>query len=271
MTASKVPRIVKRMAEAILPARAAVALKSVASRNTQAEWLRANGYFAATETMISVYGTEVLHGPFAGMKYPRESLLSRNGTPLLLGAYEEELHPIINNIVSGQYDAIIDIGAAEGYYAVGLARKARSPVYAFEAEPRERRRCREMARLNGVERSVLLKRWCDPPALSRLAADKRCFVLSDCEGYEAELFAASSAEALRKSNVVVELHSNAGRDIGQVLCERFGATHSAEFISVTQRNPTDYPELATLKTFAELAVLEHREEGQQWLHLRSRI
>jgi hypothetical protein len=41
--------------------------------------------------------------------------------PKLLGCYEAELHGVIACALNTTYDTIIDIGCAEGYYAVGLA------------------------------------------------------------------------------------------------------------------------------------------------------
>jgi hypothetical protein len=68
-------------------------------------------------------GTTVLHGPFAGLMYPRDLLLAQADAPIakLLGTYEQELHPVFEEVIAKQPRTIIDIGAAEGYYAVGLA------------------------------------------------------------------------------------------------------------------------------------------------------
>lgn len=66
-------------------------------------------------------GGVILSGPFKGLMYPRESVGSA-WAPKLLGTYESELSPTIERIVSGGYRSVVDIGAAEGYYAVGLAK-----------------------------------------------------------------------------------------------------------------------------------------------------
>jgi hypothetical protein len=64
-------------------------------------------------------------GPFAGMKYLPgfcEGIL-----PKLLGSYEQELWPALHSIASLPIQAVINIGCAEGYYAVGLARLLPAP------------------------------------------------------------------------------------------------------------------------------------------------
>jgi hypothetical protein len=42
--------------------------------------------------------------------------------PKWLGTYELELHSIIKGILRAEYNTIIDIGSAEGYYSVGLGK-----------------------------------------------------------------------------------------------------------------------------------------------------
>src|SRR6185437_13753235 len=64
---------------------------------------------------------EVLNGPFKGLKFVGQSNIGVI-IPKWVGSYESQLHPIIESVVSaGDYQTIIDVGAAEGYYSVGLA------------------------------------------------------------------------------------------------------------------------------------------------------
>src|SRR5262245_41340678 len=65
----------------------------------------------------------VQRGPFAGMVYPDHAAVGSTLYPKLLGSYERELHQTVDDIVRLGYDTVVDIGAAEGYYAVGLAMK----------------------------------------------------------------------------------------------------------------------------------------------------
>src|SRR5438132_1427624 len=59
----------------------------------------------------------VIIGPFAGMR-----ILDQNPfLPYLLGTYELELHSVLERLLERNWDRIIDIGAAEGYYAIGLS------------------------------------------------------------------------------------------------------------------------------------------------------
>lgn len=67
-------------------------------------------------------GHIIKYGPFAGMNYD-VAASEGGGAPRLLGGYEASLAPIINDIVEAKPDLIIDVGCAEGYYAIGMARR----------------------------------------------------------------------------------------------------------------------------------------------------
>ena len=69
------------------------------------------------------FNGKVQTGPFAGMTIvPRFSWGDGDTASKLLGIYEDELHPIIMDAVKRKPDRVINIGCAEGYYAVGLSR-----------------------------------------------------------------------------------------------------------------------------------------------------
>lgn len=74
----------------------------------------------------------VFWGPFTGMIYVGSSVGSEY-CPKLLGTYESELHLIIEELCQKLFNTIINVGAAEGYYAIGMAIcNPQSRVIAFE-------------------------------------------------------------------------------------------------------------------------------------------
>ena len=67
----------------------------------------------------------VQSGPFRGMKIPREVSWGQGDViPKLLGlgTYEQELIPAIYKAIRRKPAVVYNVGCAEGYYAVGLAR-----------------------------------------------------------------------------------------------------------------------------------------------------
>jgi hypothetical protein len=221
------PRL-KSAAQFLLPDWVFSTVQSIRSRNYQRQLLREWGVEQATREMIGAYGLTVLRGPFQGMRYPRPSLASRDGIPILFATYEMELHPVIEEVASKKYDRIIDIGCAEGYYAVGFALRTGTPVYAFDCEPRERFFLRQMARLNGVAGQVHARSWCNASTLNNLVARRRCLVMADCEGYEYQLFQGKTIAALADSDLIMELHElESDADASGIMIERFRPTHQA--------------------------------------------
>jgi len=83
-----------------------------------------------------IYGDQeitVLNGPFKGIKYIDLSIGSKI-LPKLAGSYEEPIHKWINEIIEKNcYSTIINVGCAEGYYAVGFSKAiSKTKVLAFD-------------------------------------------------------------------------------------------------------------------------------------------
>ncbi len=261
-------KALKKVAQKLLPDQFYTQITSVRSRNYQRKFLQERGLLRLTEKMIERHGTSVLHGPFRGMIYPADSLLARNGTPKLLGSYESELHPSIAAIIAraDQYERLIDIGCAEGYYAVGLAFATQARVDAFDTEPRELAFCRDMAQLNGVSDRIDFRGWCDADYLASLR-DKRCFIISDCEGYEAQLFDERGVSGVNRSDLIIELHNVGGLDMPALMQTRFAATHDLHLIAPQPRDATQYDELEFLGDEAAKSISEFRSNSQSWAYL----
>jgi methylase of polypeptide subunit release factors len=119
------------------------------------------------------------------MAYPQAAAVGSALFPKLLGSYERELHPWIERICRGQYTEIIDVGCAEGYYAVGLARRLPNvKVYAYDIDADARQLCKAMARLNGIADRVTVRGACDAEELLSIPISGRGLIISDCGGYE---------------------------------------------------------------------------------------
>ena len=265
-------KVIKRLANLIFGDRLFARVMSIRSRNYQRRILEEKGLISISRRMVDKFGTRVLHGPFHGMVYPADSLVSRHGAPKLLGSYEQELHPVINEVIenAAEYELMVDIGCAEGYYAVGLALKTGKIVDAFDTEPREIAYCREMARQNKVENKVILHDWCGSRYLQGLE-DKRCFIISDCEGYEGTLFDAITVKSLKRCDLLIELHDLDGIIMSEVISDRFRNTHEIRLIPSVSPRVEQYDELEFLGDKAQAAIWEYRSDGQMWAHLSSRF
>src|SRR5436190_3634943 len=105
-------------------------------------------------TVIEAHGTRVQSGPFAGLDFLPGSAEGCH-VPKLLGCYERELHGVVEAAVATGYDDIVNIGSAEGYYAVGLARRCPTARhFAYDANPLAQQSCTALAARNGLAHRV---------------------------------------------------------------------------------------------------------------------
>ncbi|GAC1419496.1 MAG: hypothetical protein NVS1B13_02230 [Flavisolibacter sp.] len=174
---------------------------------------------------------KVLYGPFKGMKYPFFSSICSMLYPKLLGSYEKELQPFIESYCKDQYSEILDIGCAEGYYAIGLALKnPQSKVYAFDTDQNARNLCYEMAKANGVENRIEIKGSCSAEDLARFSFGKKGLIIADCEGYELSLFTRNNINNLKNCDVLIETHDFINIQITTYLYDIFQNTHDITIV-----------------------------------------
>jgi hypothetical protein len=175
------------------------------------------------------YGFTVRAGPFAGLTYPRSTVLRVPWfVSSLAGTFELELHPTIEALVRSRPRLFVNLGSAGGYYAVGMGlRLPGAKVIAYEADPHRARLCSRVARLNGV--NLDLRGLCTPQALAELDAEGAA-VICDVDGAEAELIDPDRVEWLRTATLLVEVHEAHAPGVTDKLRERLSPTHSLEWI-----------------------------------------
>jgi SAM-dependent methyltransferase len=213
-------------------------------------------------------GTTVAGGPFAGMAYvsvaTEGALIAR-----LLGVYESELHPHFEAFIAEGLDCVIDVGCAEGYYAVGLARRMPdTTVYAFDILETARAACAGMAVANGVRDRVLIGGEFRPEDFQRFAG-RRALVLVDAEGAEVDILDPARGPALAGMNIIVETHDVYRPGALSTLMERFSPTHDIQRVD---QDFKAYDQPAWIKDLNHLdqllTVWEWRQRPTPWLVMR---
>ena len=213
----------------------------------------------------------MIEGPFQGMHYI-DTAQSSAYIPKLLGIYERELTPQIEELISRQPVLIVDLGAAEGYYAVGLAMRIKNAqLIAFEMEQPGQAALKKMAQLNNVDSRVHIHGKCETPDLEKaLGNESNPVVVCDVEGDEEKLLDPAAVPGLRRSSILVELHDFLVPNITQTLFQRFEATHHIEHIWQESRSRDEFP-WRTLGTtllpgsYLDWSVSEWRPVRMAWL------
>ena len=216
----------------------------------------------------------VVDGPFAGMWYgiPVPHL------PAYLGTYELELRPLLAELAGSRFDVLLNVGAADGYYAIGLGRLwPAARVVAFEPIPAKRANVRRVASENGVAERLQVEGACTPERLDELTREaERTLVWIDVDGAEMDLLDPDLVPGLRRAEIVVELHEFLAPNARQILEARFAPTHDSQLVAGEDRRVEQFPlrgrfwRTALGRAAACEAMQERRSAPQDWLHLRPR-
>ena len=221
--------------------------------------------YALSRTYLTSVGEEIQMGPFAGMKYVSEQTEGAL-IPRLLGTYESELHPHIAAFAGEGLDCVIDVGCAEGYYAVGLARMMpQVTVYAHDIEEKARVACAGLAAKNGVGDRVVVGGEFQPEDFQKFAG-QRALVLVDAEDAEVDILQPDRGPALAGMNIIVETHDVYRRGALGTMMARFAPTH--DIVRVDQQTKSfEIPGWLEGMTHLDqlLAVWEWRQRPTPWL------
>jgi hypothetical protein len=219
--------------------------------------------------LMQAQGASVLSGPFAGMKLlPEVSWGDGDLPPKLLGCYEEELHPAIAKAVARGPSVVVNIGCAEGYYAVGMARMLpQARVFAFESDAGGQEICRLAGVANQVGTRLVVAGKCEIEALRQIIAQAdRPLLVVDCEGAELQLLDIAQVPEIRRCDMIIECHDFVNPRITSTLRERFATSHDIEEVLEGSRNPNKFNGLRGWGSMDRwLAVNEGRPVTMNWL------
>ncbi|MGB3466837.1 MAG: hypothetical protein WBA74_16270 [Cyclobacteriaceae bacterium] len=180
----------------------------------------------------------VLAGPFKGMKYISASTGSKL-YPKILGIYEKELEEVVTKLMERDYQKMINVGAAEGYFAVGFALKSGDiKVLAYEMEEKGRQNIKKLAALNNVLPKLEIKGECTVEELNKCVTADNLIVM-DVEGAEDFLLDPATCPALIRTDILLEVHENKVPGVEQRIRKRFSDTHDIEEIDAVARTEND--------------------------------
>ena len=172
---------------------------------------------------IAGVGT-VAGGPFAGLRYPQDIADSVTSPQLKRsGDYEKALVPVIAAEFNRKPPIFVDVGAAEGFYAVSGARLGIKTI-AYESSSLQRKALGRLAEAN--EADLDIRGHCR--RVPNLPDD--ALLLMDVEGAETQLLGGDTPRRLAGTTVIVELHEMFAPGVTARLHADFAATHSFESI-----------------------------------------
>ncbi len=223
-------------------------------------------------TLLQQQGTKVMQGPLEGLDFLQRSAEGCH-IAKLIGCYEQPLLPFIEQAIQAEYSTVLNIGCAEGYYAVGMAKRMpKTEVLAFDLDPSAREVCAELARKNSVSERVKVGALFATKDFDEYA-DQRALVLCDIEGAERDLLDTEAAPALQSMDLIVESHECLVPGITKTLMDRFRESHDITLVEddgqrQLGKTPPWFRGLSHLDQL--LAVWEWRSGPTPWLVMKAK-
>lgn len=217
----------------------------------------------------------IIRGHFQHVLLPPVfSWSSGDRVSMQLGFYEREVTEYLQK-VSGPSKIFIDVGAADGYFAVSLvAKRMFSKAICFEVSVESRRILCDNAVQNNVYEKIDIRGGASFDTLVRVIdqhadrLDKLVFLV-DIEGGEIELLSSQLLVTLSQSILVIEMHPRyVAEEVLADFKERCAINHDVSLIVSGARNPSEAPELDSwLDNDRWNVCSEGRYRGGLWLVL----
>ena len=209
--------------------------------------------YLLSQRLASSLNMTVAYGPFVGQELcPESSWSAADRGSMLLGLYESEVLDALVQLASGR-STLVDVGAADGYYAVGAVKSGLfSNAVCFEMTQAGRDVISINARRNHVEGQITVlgmagADFVDQIPNSAWSGASDAVFLFDIEGAEFDLLTPAVFEALRSSCLIVEIHEPMQMGGGRAeQLRRDGSTHfEIHEVMTGVRNLSGFPELAS--------------------------
>jgi len=216
----------------------------------------------------------VSQGPFQGMKLVEETFGSAL-LPKLVGTYELEIQKDLEEMLCRDYRCLIDIGAAEGYYAAGFATRLKgrgARILAYDISPESFGAVAQAAALNDVVGAIEMRGLCQHADFAAVESE-RCLVFCDIEGDAIQLLDPVSAPALNSCDIIVEVHDGSrASGIRDALTARFGGTHAIFRRTIRPRRHSELGRFRWMLTadLGQAAMHEGRTYGIEWLVMHAK-
>ena len=224
--------------------------------------------------LLAEYKGVVAYGPFKGMQlsesvwWGKYDLITK-----MLGEYEADVLRRIYDVLHREKNVFIDIGAADGYYAIGVAfARLSETVYAFEISEDGREQLRFNASRNSCLEKIHIEGEADYSSLKNIVQNNKTgLVLIDIEGSEYDLLNDDILALMSGYKFIIELHPFLLAD-GSIkekeLLQRAEKYFKISNIYREAYSPNKFKELNLFPDDVRLlAFSEGRRNSPAWLYL----
>ncbi len=221
----------------------------------------------------------VRYGDFKGLKLVSHRWGARDLGSIILGEYERNIVEYINQVDLTR-TTFVDVGAADGFYAVGLLHNGRMKrSICFESSEDGRTSIGANASANGVQSAISIRGTASKLFAKELLDElgdelKNSVFLFDIEGGEFDLLTNENLKILQNSILIVELHKEAGdyeRKVNNLYLNARD-THQIHTIQRNGANPFQFEELESWPDEdRQIVFSEGRRYSMTWIALHPRF
>lgn len=212
----------------------------------------------------------VMNGPFKGLNYDGIESFCSTINPKLFGTYEIELHNVIKQIIKKSYLRIIDIGSAEGYYAIGIPYAKNNlevEVVAIEVSKVATDNLRKLAK-NNIQNKVIIT---DKFESKKYYDNKDTIVIMDCEGAELDYLKKIDKKHILKWDFLIEIHVQKKKNIIKEIEKIFKERKINKIKSIDDYHKIEEYSEFIPKHFDDntklLLLSENRRSGMYWFYI----
>lgn len=209
-------------------------------------------------------GKVVKYGPFTGMILPEPeemTWMDGNWSTKLLGCYEFELVDTLVYALSRGPKVIVNVGCAEGWYAIGLARIMQDvEVIAMDLDEASLELCARMALANGVGHKMTQRIGASAPG----ELPEGDLYIIDVEGAESKLVDPRLCPHLQWADLIIECHEFLDAQVVTKIYDRLVETHRMEIVK-PRFPPYARYDFNISSVIQSLMIVEKRPHPTSWL------
>lgn len=223
-------------------------------------------YWAQARVYNATNG-KVFAGPFKDLKLTNKNVFGSE-IPKLLGCYEREINAALISALAHNPKVVCNIGAAEGYYALGCAKhQSVKQVLVFEALELGRELIRANLQANTIDARVEINGLCDEQLLWQTLNNSDIdLMLIDIEGAELDILSARNVALLSNTELIIESHDFCRPQCISSLKKIFKDTHDLTVVDSEPRITEDFPPVISLPRHLKLELMNEKRPGvMQWL------
>ncbi len=205
---------------------------------------------------------KVIQGIFKGLKLNRDTWWGKSDLgSQCLGLYEKEILDFISSQVS--YEVFLDIGAADGYYALGMLHsKLAKHSICFEMSNKGQQSIKDNWVLNNKPGKLDIFGEANENSICEIAATlpENTLILIDIEGFEFSLLTPKVISILNKFTIIIEIHNWVTDFTSKYvkLLNMLNIYYDIKIINPIERNTHDIPLLRSFTDDNRLLVTSER-------------